>query len=106
MLSTLSKSTFRQLRELAQEIANQPIKVKRARTGQEEEITRIQLILERWASSNDFKAQQAFMEVAFGKVPIINELTGKDGQPIEVNNISSLSDEQLQQIIAASLKSS
>lgn len=46
-------------------------------------VTVAEAILRSWARSPNPRLQQAFIEVAFGKVPDTLELTGKDGQPIQ-----------------------
>ncbi len=51
--------------------------------------TRFQAIIRDWLSSGDFKKQQAILEIAFGKVPMPVELSGKDGGSIEVEYVNS-----------------
>lgn len=83
--------SFDALRELAQQIAHEEAKAKDKETGQLAPIvidghvaTTTELILRKWASSNDPRLQMAFMEVAFGKVPQRTEVTGKDGGPMTI----------------------
>ena len=97
-MASFSGTTFRQLRALAQELGNENITVTKT-DGTTEEISRAEYILRKWASSSDFKAQQAFIEVAYGRTPAITEISGPDGAPIELKNLPSLSDDQLEQIV-------
>jgi hypothetical protein len=46
-------------------------------------VTVTEAILRSWAQSKDPRLQQAFMQIAFGKVPDTVQLTGKDGGPIQ-----------------------
>lgn len=78
--------SFDALRELAQAIAHEEAKDK---TGNQivingKLVTITEVILRKWAASNDPKLQQAFIEVAYGKPPNITELTGKGGEPLEI----------------------
>jgi hypothetical protein len=64
-----------------------------------------EVIMRRWAMSPDPKWQQAFLEYAFGKVPSTTELTGKDGGPLRVEDVtapdlSKLSDAELETLEA------
>ena len=43
-------------------------------------------IMRQWAQSKDARLQMAFVEFAYGKPPIRNEITGKDGGAIEVDD--------------------
>lgn len=70
--------SFDALRELAKQIANEPTDVG---------YTRIELIMRSWSLSKDPRLQIAFMEYAYGKVPNIQEVTGKDGAPVEIKMI-------------------
>jgi len=47
-------------------------------------VTTAEAILRKWAQSKDPRLQMAFIEVAYGKAPTRNELTGKDGDVIHV----------------------
>lgn len=81
--------SFDALRELAQQIAHEEAK---AKSGNEfvpvviegHIATNAELLLRKWASSNDPRLQMAFMEVAFGKAPMRTEVTGKDGAELRV----------------------
>jgi hypothetical protein len=70
--------SFDALRELAKQIANEPT---------DAGFTRIELIMRSWSLSKDPRLQIAFMEYAYGKVPNVQELTGKDGAPVEIKMI-------------------
>ena len=58
------------------------------------------MILRDWAYSFDQKKQQQFMEIAFGKVPTITEITGKDGGPVQTKDVSLSDDERADRIAA------
>lgn len=47
-------------------------------------VTRIELIMRSWAGSSDPRKQQLFVEYTYGKVKQETEVTGKDGEAIEV----------------------
>lgn len=64
---------FDALRELAQQIAHEKITEVNGHGA-----TVAEMILRKWASSNNPKLQRAFIEVAFGKVP--------DNINVDVNN--------------------
>ena len=73
---------FDMLRQLAQDIAHEPLQTK---DGQPvlvngKRVTTTEFILRRWANSGDPRQQQAFMDIAYGKVPSALELTGKGGE--------------------------
>lgn len=77
---------FNALSELAKEIA-----AERALKPNGEPVlyhgkpmTITEFVLRSWASSNDFRKQNAFMEIAFGKVPLPLQHSGQDGGPIEI----------------------
>lgn len=77
--------SFDALRTLAQQIAHEQAKDK---TGAPIVVngrgaTVAEVILRQWAG--DRKMQQLFIEVAFGKVPIRQEVTGADGQPLDIS---------------------
>lgn len=57
--------SFDALRELARVIADEKIVSADGRVA----MTRVELILREWAASKDPRKQQAFMEIAYGKVP-------------------------------------
>lgn len=72
--------SFNALRELAQQIAHEDVMQAGAPlviNGKKVSVT--EAILRAWASSKNPKLQQAFMEIAFGKVPAAVEVSGKDG---------------------------
>jgi hypothetical protein len=86
---------FDALRKLAQQIGHEDA------TGSDGQpilidgkpVTATEIILRSWATSLNPALQIKFMEVAYGKVPDPIELTGKNGGPVEVSEIS-LTDEQ------------
>jgi hypothetical protein len=83
--------SFDALRDLAQEIAHEEAQSKGETVViNGKKVTVAEVILRQWAQSP--KMQQHFMEIAFGKVPNVNELTGKGGEPIEFRD--GLTDEQ------------
>lgn len=65
--------SFDALRSLAQQIAHEEVG---------DGLTVTEAILKRWAGSKDSRLQIQFMEVAFGKVPQPQEISGKDGKDI------------------------
>lgn len=74
---------FDALRKLAQQIAHEeavskgePVVI----NGRKATVTEV--ILRQWFQSQDFRKQQAAMEIAYGKTPIINEHSGTDGNEI------------------------
>lgn len=74
--------TFDAIRALAQNIAHD-------RSGvidkNGNELTVIEAILRKWASSKDTRLQMAFVEYAYGKPPQRQEVTGADGGVIRVS---------------------
>jgi hypothetical protein len=70
--------SFLALRELAQQIAHEEML---QNDGSARTVT--ELILRKWAGSNDPRLQMAFVEYAFGKVPAQSEISGKDGESIK-----------------------
>ena len=70
---------FDALRALAQSIANEPITEVNGHKA-----TVAEMILRKWASSQNALLQRAFIEVAYGKVPDKVELTGADNQPLVI----------------------
>lgn len=85
--------TFDELRKLAQEIAHQKKEGSDNRTIAE-------WILEKMAK--DPRLMTTFLEIAFGKVPNINQITGVDGGAIASNvhvNFSALSDGDLKTLL-------
>jgi hypothetical protein len=77
--------SFDALRSLTQSIAHEI-----AQSGGKDaiinghKVTVTEAILRQWAQSKNPKLQQLFMEVAYGKVPNVTEVTGKDGGPIPI----------------------
>ena len=57
--------SFDALRELARMIADEKVVSKDGSVA----MTRVEIILRGWASSQDPRKQQGFMEIAYGKVP-------------------------------------
>ena len=85
--------TFDALRELARQIAHEPVKTK---DGQPvvvdgRGVTTAEMILRMWAGSPDFRKQQGFMEIAFGKVPNPIDITSA-GQAIVVIGLGANTD--------------
>ena len=78
--------SFDALRELAQQVAHEE-----ALSGGKplvisgHVVTVAEAIIRQWAQSKDARLQQAFIEVAFGKVPTRNEITGADGGAIIID---------------------
>lgn len=72
--------SFDAFRELAQAISHEEAK---SGGGQlvinNHVVTVAEAILRQWAQSKDPRLQMAFIEVAYGKAPVRNEITGKDG---------------------------
>jgi hypothetical protein len=70
---------FNALRELAQQIANEPL----VSTDGKTKMTRVEMVMRSWAASKNYQLQKAFIEIAYGKVP--DELDIKsDGEKIAV----------------------
>lgn len=74
--------SFDALRELAQQIAHEPVIIGNKK------YTVTETILRQWAQSRNPQLQRAFIEIAYGKVPIVerSEITGANGGPIVVVN--------------------
>ena len=80
---------FDALRELALQIAHEVAQSKgECVVVNGKKVTVAEAILRKWASSSNHQLQKAFIEIAFGKVPDITEITGKDGKPIKVKTIT------------------
>lgn len=86
--------SFDALRELAQQIAHEEAKARDSATGAPVPVvidghiaTTTELILRKWAASNDPRLQMAFIEIAYGKTPQVTQLTGKDGDTLSVSII-------------------
>ena len=81
--------SFDAFRELAQQIAHEVAKDKNKNCivieGRKVSIT--EMILRSWATSKNHQLQRAFIEIAYGKVPDRQEITGKDGEPLNVELI-------------------
>ena len=79
-------SDFQAFRELGQQIANEVL------TDKDGEpvvidghiVTVAEGILRKWSRSNDPKLQIAFIEVAYGKTPIVSQVSGPDNSPLQV----------------------
>jgi len=78
--------SFDALRELAQQIAHETVKDKAGEPvvveGHAATVTEI--ILRKWAASNDPRLQMAFVEVAYGKEATKLQFGGPDGGPIVI----------------------
>ena len=78
--------SFDTFRELAQAISHEEAK---SGGGQlvinNHVVTVAEAILRQWAQSKDPRLQMAFIEVAYGKAPVRNEITGKDGGAIIID---------------------
>jgi len=76
---------MKQLRDLAQQIAHEPAAGKDGPIVIDNYIvTLAEAIMRKWATSNNPRLQQAFIEVAYGKVPTAVELGGPDGGPMVI----------------------
>ena len=76
--------SFDALRELARQIAHEPA-VKKDGTYviiNDKKVTITEAILRQWSTSKNPQLQRAFMEIAFGKVPDMHEITGGIGVTI------------------------
>lgn len=77
---------FDAYRELAQGIAHEPMQNS---AGQplvinDHIVTKVEAILRAWSVSKDPRLQMAFMEIAFGKVPNVTEVSGRDGNDLRI----------------------
>jgi len=89
---------FDALRSLAKMIANEKIEGK-SPEGESVVMSRVELILRSWAASKgNWQLQKQFMEIAYGKVKDEIELSGPDGKPIEISN---LTEDELKKRVAA-----
>lgn len=79
---------FDALRELAKQIGSEIVISKDGLT----KMSMVELILRSWSSSNNHQLQRAFIEIAYGKVPDVHEITGKDGEPITITTIEVVRD--------------
>ena len=74
---------MRQLRELAQQIAHEPAAGKDGKIVIDNHVvTLVEAIMRKWATSNNPRLQQAFIDVAYGKVPTAVEVAGAAGGPV------------------------
>jgi hypothetical protein len=69
--------SFDALRALAQQIAHEP-------AASDETVTTIENMLRDWAKGDNPQLQQAFVAYAYGKVPDKQEITGAEGQQIDI----------------------
>ena len=77
--------SFDALRELARQIAHEKAKIKGETVVIDgHSVTVAEMIMRQWAQSKNPKLQQQFIEVAFGKVPNPVELSGGDGEALEI----------------------
>ncbi len=82
--------SFDALRSLAQEIAHETAKAGgNIVTIEGHAATVTEVIMRQWAQSKDPRLQQKFIEVAYGKVPDIVEVSGKDGSELPVVVLSA-----------------
>lgn len=88
--------TFDALRRLAQQIACEIVESEDGSTA----MSRIQTVLHDWVTSGDKDKQRAFIEYAYGKVPNPVEMSGKDGKPIQTEDVSLTDDERAKRIAA------
>lgn len=76
--------SFDKLRALAQAISHEA-----AKQGEQplvidgHIVTVTEAIMRKWAASKDPRLQQAFIEIAYGKVPTQHEVSGPDGGKIQ-----------------------
>lgn len=78
--------SFDAFRELAQAISHEEAKSKDAPLVINNHVVTVaEAILRQWAQSKDPRLQMAFIEVAYGKAPVRNEITGKDGGAIIID---------------------
>ncbi len=83
--------SFDALRELARQIAHEKATTKNGDTLviDGHSVTMTEVILRSWSRSKNPILQQRFIEVAFGKVPNVTEITGKDGGAIEIDHTTT-----------------
>lgn len=77
--------SFDALRKLAQKIAHEKVTNKKGEAATNpagQAMTVVEVILRKKAMSNNPKELQEFIEIAFGKVPNVQQLEGKDGNAI------------------------
>ena len=70
---------FDALRELAQQIAHEKAVAKGGQTlvVHGRSVTTTEAILRSWATSKNSRLQQQFIEIAYGKVPVVTEVKGE-----------------------------
>jgi hypothetical protein len=78
--------SFDALRELAQQIANEPIISADGQT----KMSRVEMVMRSWALSKNYQLQRAFIEIAYGKVP-------DNGVSLNIN-LDALTDNQIERI--------
>ena len=84
--------SFDALRELAQQVAHEE-----ALSGGKplvisgHVVTVAEAIIRQWAQSKDARLQQAFIEVAFGKVPTITQVSGEGGGALLIRIVDDAS---------------
>ncbi len=77
---------FNSFRELAKQIAHEAaLKNGEPLVIDGHIVSVTEAILRQWAQSKDPRLQQAFIEVAYGKVPTQTQITGVDGGPIVID---------------------
>ena len=69
---------FDALRELAKQIAAEPVMIG------DKKLTVVEAILRQWAQSKNAILQKGFLEIAYGKVPDKMEVAGADGNAITI----------------------
>ncbi len=81
---------FDALRDLALEIAHEPLSTKDGAPllVNGKRVTVTEFVLRKWANSQDPRQQQAFIEIAYGRVPTV--VTGKDGGAIELRIVENI----------------
>jgi hypothetical protein len=76
--------SFGELRELAQQIAHEEVK------AGDKRLTVVEAIMRQWAQSKDPRLVQAFINYAYGTPPAKTEVTGADGGPLEIKDVSDV----------------
>jgi len=86
--------SFDALRALGQQIANEDLADRDGKPviANGHKLTRIEGIMRAWSASKDPRLQMAFVEVAFGKVPNVTELTGEGGGPVQTEIVIRYAD--------------
>jgi len=95
--------SFDALRELGKAILHEPAKVKDAAGNiipvvkDGEAVSMIQVVLNDWATSKDFRKQEALIAIAFGRVP------KEENEPTKPaptgSNLDNLTDEEIEALI-------